>query len=164
MLGYIKKKPVHVLFVFSLLVNGFLLGFLMSGPGFKGRHKGPDPAERMSRSAEHLAPDIRTQVLDIIQRQDNKIKEHKAESQLVFSKARQQLITGELSSEEVRVLFNQMTQQHEKMGFYVGEMFSDITAVIPDQQQRAAFFKDALPHGIPGDGMGPPPPPPHERR
>ncbi|MBK83743.1 MAG: periplasmic heavy metal sensor [Pseudomonadota bacterium] len=161
MLGYIKKKPVHVLFVASLLVNGFLLGFLVSGPGFKGGHKGPNPAERMSRHAEKLAPDIRAQVLSIIERQDEKINQHKEESHAVFAKVREQLITGDLSPEEVKRLFDEMSHQHEKMGEYIGDMFSEITSVIPDKEQRSAFFKNAMPAGFPGEGMGPPPPPRH---
>ncbi len=157
MAGDKTKTYLFFGFVFSLVLNGFLLGFLLAGPFWRpGAFPPPDPARRLYEAAGRLGPETREAVIAVLDRRSAEVDENMRKNMEEFKEIRVALTAPDQTPEGLATLFQRLGRQHEKTGEIMGIMFGEIAKAIPDEQERIAFFRDALPPEPPG----PPPAPP----
>lgn len=153
-----NKKYLQGGLVLSLILNGFLIGFTVSGGG---KHQGPplppDPAKRMFEATDHLPPQSKQAVLDVLKHKHPEIKMQMQQGAKNFEKLRDVLTKPDLTKEDMDQIFAQMKGQHDKTAAAMDGLFYDLVAKMPDAQQRIKFFKHALPPKPPFAGGGPRP-------
>ena len=164
-----KKTNIFIQlgFVVSLILNGFLIGLLMSGPSGH-RPPPPDPSKRLYEAAAHLPPNSQAKVMPILERHTAAMGASMHKGMDDFKNIRHALTQPNLDSKELNIILDRMTSHHETMGSFMQEMFKEIVQALPDSQERAVFFKYALPPEPPFSMRPPPPespfskgPPPH---
>lgn len=154
--GKKTNRCIQIGFVLSLILNGFLVGFVMGGPhGLFGPPPMPDPVKRLYEAAEQISPDIRGTVIGILDRRTPEINTNMRDGMEGFKEIREALTAKDLHLEELDAIFGNMAKHHEKMGLSLGNMCKEIASAIPNFQDRAKFFELALPPEPPF--RGPPP-------
>lgn len=137
--------------VLSLLLNAFMLGFLLAGPALGPARYGPPPpphhgpAEHLYKAAENLAPERKEQVVKILHRYTKEIDAHMHQGMSGFKEIRDVLQADELDPENLDAVFARMAAHHKDVGVLMGAMFEDLAAVLPDKEERMRFFEQALP-------------------
>lgn len=130
-------------FVLSLVLNGFLLGFILASPPWHGFMPPPDPAKRLYEAAQQLPEENRAAVVAILDRYTDRIDPRR--NMAGFKDIRAMLTSENLNPDALTDLFTRVSKQHEEMGRSMGAMFQDIIRAIPDSEQRIKFFERALP-------------------
>ncbi len=147
---------MNIGFVLSLILNGFLLGFILSGPPIRGGMPPPDPSKRLYEAANDLSPENRDKIITILDERTRKIDKKMRGEMDGFKDIRSALTADKLDLEKLDEAFKSIDVQHIEVGSMLSSMMKDIAAAIPDTQERVRFFERALP-------PEPPRPPPSQR-
>jgi|SRR3989339_254343 len=152
-------------FIISIIMNGFLLGLVLSGP-FQGGHPPMRPEDRMIEAAQMLSPESREKVMALLQEDKGGHPGDRMSED--FEVLRKALLSKELTSEKLDEVVTAMQENHDKMSRRLGEKIKDLVLAIPDDEERIRFFETALPErpmfppppygrGMPGERPFPPP-------
>ena len=142
-----KKTGIALLVILavSLLMNGFLLGFTVAGPGWRGEPPMPNPSERMYEAAKELSPENKTKVVAILDKYIPQVDAQREDGMGGFKAIRETLTAQNIDHDELDKLFARMSAHHTKTGKLLDSMIKDIIEALPDNDERAAFFMRALP-------------------
>lgn len=152
-----SKKNIQICFLISLIINAFLIGFIVAGPGkFGGPPPFPNPDKRLYDAAHHLPPSSKDKVLAILDEKTSKITQHHEQSFDGFGKIRAALTAPEMDMDKLNAAFESLGKQHDEHSVLMDDMLRTLAQSFENDQDRVRFFEEALP-------KEPPFPPPSKK-
>lgn len=131
----------------SLILNVFALGFILSGPVFRGPP--PDPSRQLYEAARHLPPESRQRVEAVLDKRTAEIDTAMEDRPEGFKELSRILTAEKVSEEDLKKTFRKMADHHTKISTLLGTMFTELVEALPDPQERITFFKKATPREPP---------------
>lgn len=146
-----------VLFVCSLMLNAFLVGFLVSNHCMP--QHGLKRVDRMEQAAEHLPPAYRAKVEAILAGNHGKMDDHMTSMGNNMDRITAILTAPKFDAAKLKTVHQDIEKSDNVMKNSMLETTTAIAKILPDAE-RIKFFKDSAPDhplGPPphGDGHGP---------
>lgn len=137
-----KGKLFIVAFALSLLLNAFLIGFVIAPKG--EHHRMHDPKKRLHIAAKALPDDVQDNILKILDTHHVDIQKAMKQGKDNMDHIRSVLTADKLDLEKLDTLFQPMADHHVKVSKELGAMFKELALALPDDAQRKAFFETAM--------------------
>lgn len=144
-----------VFFVCSLMLNAFLVGFVLSNHCMPPH--GPKRIDRMEQAAEHLSPTYRAKVEAILAGNHGKMDDHMKSMGNNIDRITAVLTAPKFDAEKLRTVHLDIEKSDKAMKNSMLETVTAIAKVLPDAE-RIKFFKDTAPDKRSRDDHPPGPP------
>lgn len=161
-----KASIGTVAFICSLMLNAFLVGFLLSNHCMPPH--GPKRIDRMEQAAEHLPTAYRAKVEAILAGNHDKMENHMKSMGGNMDKITAILTAPKFDPAKLKAVHHDIEKSDTGMKNSMLETVTAIAKILPDAE-RIKFFKETAPGHPPGPPGGgpdddhPPGPPPGEQ-
>lgn len=161
----INKTPLSIMLFFSILINTFLLGVMISFFVMRPNHMPPppnggSPLAQIEQAKDILSPEGRAIVDQVLEDQKKKVKDDMHGMMKLMDKARNILTAPDFDPAVLEALHKKMGVHDANMKQKASQIISDI-AVKLSSDERIRLFGEVLSHPPPN---GPNGSPPHEGR
>lgn len=154
-----NQKIVYITLALSILLNAFLLGFVVAHGHMRGPHGGPGfpggPEAMLEQLAEKLPPDHRDQVKKLLHAQSEKMHTAFMDMRVMIDEVQPILTAEKFDEGKLRALSDKIDAHDRQIKQGIAETLINIAKTLPDAE-RIEFFNHLPP-------LGPPPPPEFDR-
>ncbi|MDB5492416.1 MAG: hypothetical protein JWO78_2265 [Micavibrio sp.] len=144
-----KTSLCKVIFVCSLVLNGFLIGFLVSNHGLPPHSF--KRVDRMEKSVEHLSPAYRAKVEAILAGNRAKIDNHMKSMGDNMDKITAVLTAPKFDATKLKAVHKDIAKSDNGMKDSMLATVTAIAKILPDAE-RIKFFHDSAPDHPKGPG------------